>query len=185
MNTETLTEIVALERLRELAAQTPSDTACVEIGVYQGGSLRVIVEGAAAGLGAPVFGIDSWGLEGAYEGRPHMHRRYRHRDMEIAMETARGATFQRALSTDAAATWTVGLKVGLLYIDGEHTHDSVLRDFTAWDVHLADNATVVFDDYYDRFPGVVSAVDSLVLNGSLSWLELVGRRMAVTRRADK
>lgn len=179
---ETLTEVAALSWLRQAAQSVSSTQACVEIGVYRGGSLACLAEGAAAGRGAQVYGVDAWGLAAAYPSRPHMHQRYVSEDMAVAAQTAPGATLIRSLSVDAARAWD-GPPIGLLYIDGEHTRKAVLADFAAWRVHLAVGAEVAFDDHYDRFPGVKQAVAELVAEGSLEWVELVGSRLAVTRAA--
>lgn len=179
---ETLTEPAALDWLRDAARAVPATQACVEVGVYRGGSLRCLVEGAAAGRGAAVYGVDAWGLSAAYRARPHMHKRYVPEDMAVAAETAPGATLIRSLSVDAAHAWS-GPPIGLLYIDGEHTRQAVLADFAAWRVHLAVDAEVAFDDHCERFPGVVEAVRELVADGSVVWDAVVGSRLAVTRVA--
>src|SRR5690606_15850738 len=71
-----LTEPAALDWLEKAAADVPADQAIVELGVYRGDSLVRLALGSRAGNGARVWGIDPWGLPGAYESRPAMRRKY-------------------------------------------------------------------------------------------------------------
>ena len=52
----------------------------------------------------------------------------------------------------------------LVFIDGEHSKESVLADFTNLEKHFAQKCIVVFDDCDARFPGVEEAVSEIALN---------------------
>jgi len=58
-------------------------------------------------------------------------------------------------SHDAANAYS-GPPIGLLFIDGWHSTDAVLDDYRSWAPHLAENATVVFDDRIH--PEVLTAI---------------------------
>lgn len=176
---ETLTEPEACAWLHDTAACVAASLAIVEIGVYRGGSLRHLAQGAAEGHGAKVYGIDPWGAEGAYPGRPHMLERYVPADQKIARRTAKGATLIRGFSVREALRWTTP-KIGLLYIDAVHREPDVLADFRAWLPHLALDAIVAFDDHDERFDGVRRAVAKLVALGLIEPIHLIGNRLAVT-----
>jgi cephalosporin hydroxylase len=176
---DTLTEPAALDWLHTAASTVTPGHAIVELGVYRGGSLKHLITGAPDGV--PVYGVDAWGLPGTYEGRPHMHARYPAADKRVAARIAKGATLLHALNTDAARDYT-GPPVALLYIDSEHRHQQVLADYHAWKPHLTPDATVVFDDYIPRFPGVIQAVNELVTAGELANLHVIGSRLAATTR---
>jgi hypothetical protein len=60
----------------------------------------------------------------------------------------------------------------LLLIDGLHDYPNVLKDFSHFEPHLADNALVAFHDYAKYFPGVPAFVDELSASGRY---ETVGR----------
>lgn len=47
------------------------------------------------------------------------------------------------------------------YIDGDHSYEGVRNDFLKVAPHLVANAVVVFDDYYDDFPGVQRFINEL------------------------
>lgn len=182
MTVETLTEPEALDWLRAAAAEVPADQAVVEVGVFRGGSLKHLCDGAKEGHGAVVYGVDAWGSDGVYPDRPHMRERYKRTDKAVARRTCPTATLIHALSSDAAAAYD-GPPIGLLYIDCVHTEAAVLADFEAWAPHLADGALVAFDDYCDRFPGVAKAVEHLMTVGRLENVGgLIGSRLAVTRK---
>lgn len=175
-----LTEPEALAWLENAARKVPADQAIVELGVYQGGSLVHLARGSAAGNRAPVFGIDPWGLEGAYPDRPQMARKYGVQNQRVTQRAVRAAgvgnlvTLRREFSWAAGARWT-GPAVGLLYIDALHTEAAVLIDHAAWAGHLAPDAVVAYDDFCPRFPGVMAAVRRL--HGDR--ITVVGSRLAV------
>lgn len=175
-----LTESEALEWLESAARKVPADQAIVELGVYQGSSLARLAAGSKAGNRAPVFGIDPWGLPGAYPDRPHMVRRYGPGNQRVARRAvdASGAgdlvELVRDFSWSAGARWS-GPPVGLLFVDAQHTEAAVLIDHAAWAPHLAPDAVIAYDDFCPRFPGVVAAVKRL--HGDR--FRLVGTRLAV------
>ena len=181
MKHEQLTELEAMEYLGAMARLTPDTQAVVELGVHQGGSLVYL-----ARHHANVYGVDPWALEGAYPKRPRMRRVYNAGNMRIAQELLDSedleATLIRGFSTEVAAGWDE--PVGLLYIDAVHTLEAVVSDFIAWKPHLVSGAWVCFDDHNERYPGVLAAVSSLC-RSDLTWIELVGTRLAVTRYGVK
>lgn len=180
MTIKTLTEQVSCTWLRDAAGKIPNNQAIVEVGVFQGGSLRFLTQGALEGNGASVFGVDAWGSPGAYRGKPHLARLYGRHNMRIAAEAAPTATLIRKLSVQAATDWT-GLQIGLLYIDGMHDYKNAMADYQAWKPHLASDARAIFDDYWiGRFPGVIKAVDELVAAGELTNFQIVGHHLATT-----
>lgn len=178
MKHEQLTEPDGLAKLAELARQTSA--AIVEIGVHQGGSLVELAK-----HGGQVYGIDPWGMTGAYQTRPRMRRVYHPGNMAVAKrvldEAGVEAELIRGFSVEVAKTWTE--PVGLLYIDAVHTEAAVLADFRAWQPHLVPGAWVCFDDHNARYPGVLTAV-TMLCKTDLDWIELAGTRLAVTRYGD-
>lgn len=182
---EILTQRAALVWLKQEAAHVPADQAIVELGVYRGGSLKALCDGAEEGNNAPVYGVDSWGSRpGIYRGRPHMLSRYVPTDMQAAAEYTGGrAQLIHATTVEAARDYD-GPTVGLLYIDAEHTQPSVLADFHAWRPHLASSAVVAFDDHEPGKigRGVMRAVSQLVTQAHLVAPVLVGDRLAVCQR---
>lgn len=177
-----LTEPAALDWLEKAAADVPADQAIVELGVYRGDSLVRLALGSRAGKGARVWGIDPWGLPGAYATRPAMRRKYGIQNMYAAQRelerqrVTQLVTLVRDFSVAVGRRWS-GPRVGLLYIDALHTEEAVLCDYDAWARHLAPGSIVAYDDYCPRFPGVMAAVERLHGNR----FEIVGTRLAVAR----
>lgn len=166
--------------LYDKARGVPAGQACVELGVYQGGSLRRIADGANAGNHAAVIGVDAWDRR-VYMAHPHWNRHYgtfSHR--RVAEQLVPEATLVQAMSLDAAKTYD-GPPIGLLFIDADHDYPSAMQDLRAWRTYLADGAWVAFDDYSDRFPGVKRCVDELVAEAEIGTVEVVGGRMAVAQ----
>jgi predicted O-methyltransferase YrrM len=68
----------------------------------------------------------------------------------------------------------------MLFIDGAHTHEGVSSDLE-YAALLAPGGVLVFDDYSDTFPGVVSAADGFLGRGGFS-RAFVGRGFLIARR---
>lgn len=149
------------DALSDLAADVPSDLAIVEIGSFKGKSTAYL---AAGSKGAKVYAVDPWDLPGNPYGKHGFCAPIVREVFEEQLRSVRlwsRVTPIRAFSADAAADWK-GPKVGLLFIDGDHTETAVRADVAAWTPHLADPHVIAFDDYdTPRNPGVRNVVDSL------------------------
>lgn len=71
-------------------------------------------------------------------------------------------------STLAAATQFAPSSCNLILVDAAHDFDSVHADLTAWYPKLRPGGLLFCDDYDPRWPGVMRAVESLGLQGSLA-----------------
>lgn len=165
--------------LYALALECPADLAIVEVGSFRGKSTAHLAAGGKAGFGAKVWAVDPWDLPGNPYGKHGFNAPEVRESFEAQLRSV-GLWSRvkpiRAFSTDAAAAWT-GPKIGLLYIDGDHTEEGVRGDVEAWASHLAPGAVMAFDDYATkRNPGVKSVVDSLPGD-----LEIVAHHLAVVR----
>ena len=61
-------------------------------------------------------------------------------------------------------------QIDFAYIDGDHTYEGVRSDCKLVMSKLADKGMVVFDDYYDDFPGIVKFVDELKATGLIEFV---------------
>lgn len=153
------------QALYELAATVPADLAIVEIGAFRGASTVALALGAKSGHGARVWSIDPWDLPGNAPGRNGQYvagetrERY---DAQLRRHKVRShVTTIQAFSNDAAADWA-GSKIGLLFVDGDHSYEGVRTDIDAWAPHLAHRHKIAFDDYgTPKNLGVKQAVDEL------------------------
>lgn len=126
--------------LFEAAAATTGRGAIVEIGSWKGRSTIWLAAGAKLG-GRRVFAID-----------PHVNSR---EDPDAATLADFRRNIEQAglsdvvepliISSADAATLFEG-PVELLFIDGDHSYDAVLRDAELWLPKLAEGATVMFHD---------------------------------------
>lgn len=177
--------------LADYALQVPEDQEIVELGVFQGRTALIMAWGATQGHGAHVTAIDPWDLEGNVYDPPFTDAdskrwaEYRIRELGYSDRIR----LIQGFSHDEAAVWPYagehGKRVGLLYVDGDHTKEGARRDIEVWAPHLAEGAVIAVDDYgHPDWPGVGQAVDELVAEGFLDPIELYHDRLAVTRLAS-
>jgi len=69
-------------------------------------------------------------------------------------------------TTDAAARFA-DASLHLIYVDAGHDYASVRADLAAWYPKLAPGGFLVCDDYEEKWPGVIRAVDETGLPGRL------------------
>jgi predicted O-methyltransferase YrrM len=177
--------------LADLASQVPAGLEIVELGVFQGRTALQLAWGAEQGNGNHVTAIDPWELEGNVYDPPFTDRGSRIQAFHNveSLGYADKIRLVQGFSHDEAEVWPyVGedSKVGLLYVDGDHTEEGARRDIVAWAPHLAPGAVIAVDDYgHPDWPGVGRAVDTLVAEGFLAPIDLYHDRLAVTRLAFK
>jgi predicted O-methyltransferase YrrM len=169
--------------LVDLAERVPADQAIVELGVFHGKTALVMAMAARTGGGAHVWGIDAWDLPGNTYGPPFTDavtrvRAYAHVKTQGLVDQV---TLVQGFSIGEAARWS-GPRIGLLFLDDDHSHGAVRANVRAWSPHLAAGAVLAFDDYgHPDWPGVAKAVDEMVVEGLLAPPEVHRSRLAVTR----
>ncbi len=71
-----------------------------------------------------------------------------------------------------AAVWPTDLKLGLVFLDGDHRYEGIKADIQAWLPHVALNGVICGHDH-GVFAGVTQAVDELLphrtLTGNSLW----------------
>jgi predicted O-methyltransferase YrrM len=173
--------------LASFAGDVQPEQEIVELGVFQGRTALIMAWGAARGRGAHVTGIDPWDLSGNVYDPPFTDRESR----EAAAENIARLGYRHRIrliqgfSHDEAAVWPYAgegdKRVGLLFVDGDHTRAGARRDIETWAPHLAPGAVIAIDDYgHPDWPGVGQAVDELVAEGLLTAPMIHFERLAVT-----
>lgn len=71
------------------------------------------------------------------------------------------------MSSNEAAEKLNDTKIRFLFVDGDHTYEGVKNDIELFFPKLIKGAVVVFDDYFEGFPGLIKAVDELVINSGV------------------
>lgn len=175
--------------LADFAMVVPKDQAIVELGVYRGRTALQMAWGAQQGNGAHVWAIDAWDLPGNTYDPPFTDpgtRKWAHYWIQ-SLGYSNHITLVQRFSTEAASAWSFESpdgKVGLLFVDGDHSYEGARGDILAWSPHLAPGAVIAVDDYgHPDWPGVAQAVDALVAEGVLAPIEIYHDRLAVTRLA--
>lgn len=175
--------------LADFAAQVPADQEIVELGVFQGKTALMMGWGASQGHGAHVTAIDAWDLPGNTYGPPFNEdasRRWAAHWIS-SMGYGMSITLVKAFAHEVAQHWEnpdVGhlKKVGLLFVDDDHSAEGARRAIESWAPHLAPGARIAVDDYgHPDWPGVAEAVDAMVSEGFLEPVEIFHDRLAVTR----
>jgi hypothetical protein len=107
----------------------------LEVGVDKGKSLSVAKMVATRGV--QVYGVD-------LRSNPKI----------------RGTHFIQGDSSEIAKKWT--RKIGVLFIDGDHTYEGCKADIDSWYPHMKKHGVMLFHDCDESSPGVVQAVKEFV-----------------------
>jgi hypothetical protein len=180
--------------LADLAAQVPRHRAIVELGVFKAKTTIMMAWGARQGKRAHVWAFDPWDLPGdrfpwSELQNPTQQHRKEFTDPRTRQAAAynvkslgfsKDITLSRDFSVHAAGRWS-GPKIGLLFIDGDHSYDAVRADLAAWAPHMAPGARIAFDDHASTHPEVVQAVTDMVNAGILTVPAIYHDRLAVVR----
>jgi len=78
-------------------------------------------------------------------------------------------------SAEAGHKWAVeGDKVDFIFVDAGHSYEQCRDDILAWLPNLKEGGLMVVHDYYGNFPGVIRAVNELLL----------GQKVCIERQAE-
>jgi predicted O-methyltransferase YrrM len=116
----------------------------VELGTYSGSSFAAFCQAVeASGGNSHVYGVDLW------QGDVHMGSFDEDLYQEMAQFAATRypgiATLIRKDFNEAAASFADGA-IDLLHIDGTHTYEAVMNDFTTWLPKMSERGIILFHD---------------------------------------
>lgn len=174
------------EYLYEAARHVPEDQFIVEIGAWKGKSTCYLSAGRRDGHGGIVVSVDPWSKDVNEWSRYHPSAELKEWRAQVsAMGFDDVAVPRRGKSTDVAEKWHEDDRIGLLYIDGDHSEEAVIEDFTQWSEFLVPNALVIFDDYgVSHNPDVAPVVHWFENDGHIKDLTIEANgRIAVARLA--
>jgi predicted O-methyltransferase YrrM len=159
--------------LYDLAKNT-KDNCIVEVGSYRGRSTVALGLGSLDGYQVPVFAIEPheefMGILGGVFGPQDRGAFYK------AMIDTSCYLIVRLInltSDRVAPTWNQ--KIGLLWIDGDHSYEGVKRDFDCWFSHLAAGATIAFDDSTSPRLGPYRLMNELLRTGNFEKAQATGK----------
>lgn len=168
------------ELLLHLATNASGDI--VELGSYQGRST------VALALGAQLSGVTVWAVD--------PHDTYQALDTEYGMH-------DNAVYYDNVTRYGVGhivktinlrsdefvriwdKPISLLWIDADHSYESVKRDFEQWSPFVVSNGNVVMHDTSGNFPDVSQFVNELLAAGEWTRVELIDATSVFIRVLNK
>ena len=135
------------------ASRVADGQAIVEIGSWKGRSTTALALGCRRQR--TVHAVDPHTGGGSFTEGALPVDSLQHFKQTTAKRNLRNVEMIVARSHDAARTYS-GAPIGLLFIDGWHSTEAVLDDYRSWAPHLAEDATIVFDDR--THPDVLQAI---------------------------
>lgn len=164
--TDGMTSLDEAKFLYELATHV-TDGCIVEVGAYRGRSTVALGRGSLDGHRVPVFVIEPHqkfsGVLGGQFGPADAGAFYQAILESGCYHVVRLVSLS---SEQVVSAW--GLPVTLLWIDGDHRYEAVKRDFDCWRAHLANGATVVFDDILEPCTGPKQLISEILATGEFS-----------------
>lgn len=140
--------------LFELAKQCPKKTVIVEIGSYKGKSTIYLAKGSKAGNKVRIYAIDP------HEGVNKKEDTFYQFINNIKKAEVDDIIIPLKMTSEKAYD-DFNEKIGLIFIDGDHSYDAVEYDTLHWILNVVDKGMMVFHDS-TYFPGVRKAVDKYV-----------------------
>jgi predicted O-methyltransferase YrrM len=150
--------------LYDLARRCPEGTVIVEIGSWKGRSTVWLGYGSLAGNRVKVYAIDP------HTGSPEHRKIYgKVWTFDKFRRNIRRAGLEDyvvpILKTSAEAAVLFKKKVGLVFVDGDHSYEMVKKDYQLWFPKLIEGGVIVFHDT-SLWPGVEKVVKELVFRSS-------------------
>lgn len=161
-----------LRVLVHLASKVAPDNVVVEIGTYRGRSAVALALGSRIGSGCRVYTIDPHfdfkGVKGGEFGSKDMDALYANLTKAGVGETVAVICLP---SLVLAKAWEEQ-NIGLLWLDGDHSYQSVRGDFDAWFPWLVRDGVMAFHDV-DAL-GVKQLLDELRQDPRVQFINTVG-----------
>jgi predicted O-methyltransferase YrrM len=175
-----------------LSMTAPTDNMIVEVGSYLGRSTTYMALGSLISGKKGVYAVDmfpkcsDWylGKDGYYhikgsdyylEERIYKDRaRFFYSDnyyqstldifRDIIVKIGLGDFIEPYKGSSADFVEQIRAPLRMVFIDGDHTYEGVIKDIVSLADMLTENGFLCFHDYSSSFPGVVRAVDEYVIN---------------------
>ena len=133
--------------LEGLAASTPDPSRCVEIGTGKGASLARILTGLALHNDAFVWSIDLVECKKAAD--------------HIVSCQIPNWRYEFLLGDSVAIGDKWNKPLDMLYVDGSHSYEGIIKDIRTWYYKLNADCIIAFHDYGNRKHTVTAAVDDV------------------------
>jgi hypothetical protein len=168
--------------LEWLAEQASKHKMIAEIGSYLGRSTRAMADNTSG----VIYAVDTWkGTAGdeSFPKEPYKDYFWQEFTKNLGdhlwnrtMTSVRHVIAMRMTSLEAAAKFSEkGIKFDFIFLDGDHSYESVRNDILAWRPLMREGGMFSGHDYDSGYPGVVQAVRELIapvpnqVRGSSLW----------------
>jgi predicted O-methyltransferase YrrM len=143
-----------------LAEQAATCKTIVEIGSWKGRSTRALADNTPG----TVYAVDTWaGSDGLAELLKDKPEGWVKGEFLKNMAGLQNVEAVQMTSMEAAALFQgQGRRFDMVFIDGDHSYESVKADITAWRALLVEGGLISGHDY--SWTGVIQAVDELLPN---------------------
>lgn len=148
--------------LNWLAEQASKHKLICEIGSWKGSSTRALADNTSGTVYAvdtfmgDIYTREDW----EFRGNPP---EWLYTEFIKNTSDLKNLVVVKMLSVDAAKELK-DLRFDMIFIDAEHTYESVKSDILAWKPLLADGGLLCGHDFEPGFPGVIQAVQELLPN---------------------
>lgn len=85
------------------------------------------------------------------------------------------------MPNDQAVKTLQDVQIRFLFIDGDHTKSGVKKDIDLFFPKLLDGAIIVFDDFTKSFPGLIEAVDELMIENKFSRIMSYNKTLVIMK----
>jgi predicted O-methyltransferase YrrM len=152
--------------LYALACEIPQGGRVVELGCYRGKSTTAMLFGVREREGV-LCTVDPF--EGVMVGDIELHNYYTREVQDVAcnlqldkyLRIVVGYSHEVVLDVDTEE-FPIRTPIDLLFIDAEHSYESVSRDLADWSPLMTDNGRIALHDHNANWPGVQLAVAEFV-----------------------
>ena len=165
-----------LEILKKYAKLSKNNI--IEIGSFQGRTTIELCKHTKMGNDCDVYAVDTWNGKKVDEGV--------FLDKKTFIENINKSGFINKVkiihdsSKNVLKNWD--LKIGLLFIDGNHSYKGVKEDIN-WVKHVIDGGYIIFHDYSPNYKDrVVKAVDELIKSKNYNIIEIVDSLIVIKNK---
>ena len=172
------TEDTCYVKLRELAANVKKGV-IVEVGAKKGQSAHCM----ASVANVPVYSIDLWDLTHQAENRPEIHMAVNNRLAYNKRTRGLDVIPVKGLSAEIGKVWN--RKIGLLFIDGDHSYEGARADYRAFAPHILIGGWLVIHDYIPkskRYAGVERLINEIKDDPQWTGWGVTGRTIFARRK---
>jgi hypothetical protein len=152
--------------LLDVLAKRHGWTRGAELGVFRGDTFLHLLQ---RNPGLTMIGVDTWTPADVPDRGEDGARSYRKAPLskfETRLRRACERYGDRAVlikdRTDLAAAQVEDASLDFVFVDADHTEPAVRADILAWAPKIRPGGWLLGHDYFDRFPGVIAAVDDLL-----------------------